>query len=93
MTNDNETSQRLAIVSTDWRAIADRLASRLIHHAYCDQHPSITTDCPFCADIAAFEEYQKAGGTMRAASIDGPTVAVQDVPRGDGYGRIEAPDA
>ena len=75
-----------AITAQEWRAIADLLASRLIHHAYCDEHAEVTEDCPFCDDIAAFVAYQKAGGTMRARSVSGPTIAIEHVPQNGSEG-------
>lgn len=48
-----------------WKAIADRLAERLSHHAYRDcEHEELKPDeCAFCADVAAYWEYLEAGGT------------------------------
>ena len=45
-----------------WRQIADRLAARMVHHAYCpephhEEHPD-PDECPFCADVAALKAYQ-----------------------------------
>lgn len=39
-----------------WREIASVLANRL-DHAYCEDHAEITEDCPFCADVAAYQLY------------------------------------
>jgi hypothetical protein len=57
-----------------WRKIADGLAERLMHHAYCgerDHDPGAEPDiCPFCADIAAYDAYVAKGGTVRLNSFN-----------------------
>ena len=46
----------------DWHAIAETLAQRLRHHAYCNQHPpqALQESCPFCEDRAAYSLYLAA---------------------------------
>jgi hypothetical protein len=53
---------------TNWRLVADVLAERLRHHAFCEDHPrsrSAPTDCGFCADRAAWDLYKSQGGLIR----------------------------
>lgn len=43
-----------------WRSIADELAERLSHAAFCPDHPDSKEDpdnCPFCRDRAAYRNY------------------------------------
>ena len=49
----------------NWREVADVLAERLAHHAFCNAHSAARpdADCPFCRDRAAYEQYLAAGGT------------------------------
>lgn len=49
----------------NWRDIADILAARMCYHAFCNQHRTLMTNCPFCDDIASYQAY------VKAASLDG----------------------
>lgn len=66
-----------------WRSIADLLASRLMHHAWCEQHadPEEDQDCPFCDDIRAYIAYLERGGTSRIAPLpaDAVFVRIEDI--------------
>lgn len=66
----------------NWRQVADRLASRLVYHAFCEQHPlgDHPDDCPFCQDIAAYEAYLKAGGHVVLPEVHGRPVKISDLP-------------
>ena len=58
----------------DWHKIADRLAGRLANHAFCATHVPPGSDpenCPFCDDVAAYEEYRRAGGDIVPARLKG----------------------
>lgn len=47
-------------MTTTWRDVAERLAARMRHHAYCADHDRQNADpknCPFCDDRAAYDEY------------------------------------
>lgn len=57
-----------------WREITDLLASRMFHHAFCEQHPeaSADPDCPFCRDRAAYRAWEtKSGRTHREPEYTG----------------------
>lgn len=69
---------------TDWRAIADQLASRLRWHAACEAgHKPYDPECPFCADLEAFDAYKAAGGTLRMWEPEGGTTVTLEELRGD----------
>lgn len=65
-----------------WRKVADQLASRLAHHAYCDEHPLTAPgpDCPSCRDRAAYLTYVGAGGEdFRQCGAPTKTVTLQEL--------------
>lgn len=58
-----------------WHEIADRLAARMVHHAFCKVHPESAADtdcCPFCNDRAAYRAWEaKSGQTYRETPYTG----------------------
>lgn len=73
---------------TNWRKVADVLASRLVHHVYCQDGcesvaEGVERGCPFCRDIAAYGVYVKAGGTVSLDSwnevIGTNTISINDL--------------
>lgn len=43
--------------SRKWATVAKELGDRMRHNAYCSDHRRIVDNCPFCADIAAYDSY------------------------------------
>lgn len=66
---------------TNWRAVADRLAGRMLNHAFncLEGHEPADPDCPFCEDTAAYLAYLDAGGTVRHAPERGRCVPVHEI--------------
>lgn len=78
----------------DWHRIADDLAERMMHHAFCDDHALDNPEpsCPFCADRGAYLAYRRAGGTAQRVVIDGPSVSLAEFVRREkaaGSGRVD----
>lgn len=63
-----------------WHEIADQLAQRMRHHAYCDYHPERDADpdnCAQCKDRAAYRTWEAKGGrTYTPSPYDGPVLDV-----------------
>ena len=68
-----------AAVKRTWRQMADRLAERMLNHAYCAQHPVPDPSCPFCDDVLAYREYVEMGGTVSEPQYDGGTVTIGEL--------------
>jgi len=60
-----------------WRQVADKMAARLIY-AECGDHPEPVGGCPFCADVAAYEAYLAAGGTVRRFVSSGKVIPMEE---------------
>lgn len=76
------------MATESWENIAHRLASRMMHHAYCsDCEETRPDDCPFCADIEAYQRYvakcRETGRTPAAVSSfdNSPIVRLEDLMR------------
>ena len=72
-----------------WEQVAHTLASRLMHHAYCENgcEELRPDDCPFCGDIAAYRDYRAkcdATGRLPMKVSDwnnGPVISLEEVLR------------
>lgn len=60
-----ERLQTEQVQAAKWRLCADVLAGRMAHHATCPDHADLDPGCPFCRDVAAYQHYIRAGGTVR----------------------------
>lgn len=83
--------------SISWRALADLMAARLYHQAYCDMHSEAKADpanCPNCADRAAYRAWEvKSGKTHREAPYTGDTLDVLAAARESFTSRRAGPGA
>lgn len=65
-----------------WRRVAEKLAQQLVAHAFCETHPASGRgkDCPFCADVMAYQAYLAAGGRdFRDPPYTGPVVSIAEL--------------
>lgn len=76
-----------------WKAVADALGERMAYHAMCaeDHRPAGSVeDCPFCADVRAYQRYQrKAGPAKRHPLDDAVSVPLHEIPLRDSAGSGE----
>lgn len=65
-----------------WQQLAHALGARMVHHAYCGDHPlaeAVPDDCPFCADRDAYLRYQRKAGKRADPLDDADTVSLSEV--------------
>lgn len=74
------------MVAATWRHIAEVLARRLAHHAFCDSHPESQpdADCPFCKDRAAYRLWQRKAGVRDVPLPEGRDVTLAELREREG---------